>query len=95
MSGAFVIGHVTVKDPSKWAEYRAQVPATLVAWRGEVLLRGRRAAVLGGSHHHTDAVVLRFPDLAAAASWHGSAAYQALIPLRMQAADVDLVSFEA
>lgn len=94
MSQAFVIGHISIKDPGKWAAYRDRVPATLAPWKGEVVVRGRCAAVLSGHHRHTDTVVLRFPDLAAAMGWHASPAYQALIALRTQAADVDLVSFE-
>ena len=32
MNMAYVIGHITVKDAAKWAEYRARVPATLAPW---------------------------------------------------------------
>ena len=95
MSAACVIGHISIKDAQKWAQYCAQVPATIAPWNAELVFRGRRAAVLGGDHARTDTVVLRFPDLASADAWFSSAAYQALIPLRMQAADVDLISFEA
>lgn len=91
---AYVIGHISVKDAAKWAEYRAGVPATLAPWGAEVLARGRNAAVLDGSHRHTDTVVLRFPDLAAVRAWHASPAYQALVPLRREAAEVDLVCYE-
>lgn len=94
MSHAYVIGHITVKDPGQWARYRDQVPATLAPWGAELLLRGKLAGVLGGSHAHTDTVVIRFPDLEAVNGWHSSAAYQALIPLRQTAADVDLLIFE-
>ena len=90
---ACVIGHITVKDEDKWAQYRAQVPATLAPWGAELLFRGQRAAVLSGDHAHTDTVVIRFPDTAAVDGWYQSAAYQALIPLRQQAADLDLVVF--
>ena len=90
---ACVIGHITVRDEDKWAQYRAQVPATLAPWGAELLFRGQRAAVLSGDHAHTDTVVIRFPDAAAVDGWHQSAAYQALIPLRQQAADLDLVVF--
>ena len=90
---ACVIGHITVKDEEKWAQYRAQVPATLAPWGAELLFRGQRAAVLSGEHPHTDTVVIRFPDAAAVAGWYNSPAYQALIPLRRQAADLVLVSF--
>ena len=91
---AYAIGHITVKQPEQWRDYCSQVPATLAPWHGEVLLRGRRMTVFNGVHDHTDTVVLRFPDAAAAAGWHASAAYQALIPLRDAAADVVLVAFE-
>lgn len=26
---AYVVGHITVKDPHKWDQYRSAVPATL------------------------------------------------------------------
>jgi uncharacterized protein (DUF1330 family) len=90
---ACVIGHITVRDEEKWAQYRGQVPATLAPWGAELLFRGQRAAVLSGEHTHTDTVVIRFPDLAAVDAWYASPAYQALVPLRQQAADLDLVVF--
>jgi uncharacterized protein (DUF1330 family) len=90
---ACVIGHITVKDAEKWAQYRAQVPATLQPWNAELLFRGTAQRVLGGQHTHADTVIIRFPDTAAVDGWYQSAAYQALIPLREQAADLVLVSF--
>lgn len=92
---AYVIGHITVLDPAKWAEYRSRVPATLAPWGAELVFRGEKLAVLGGSHPHTDTVVIRFPNAAAIDGWFNSADYQALIPLRQQAADLDLISYEA
>ncbi len=91
---ACVIGHITVKDADKWAQYRAQVPATLAPWNAELLFRGQTDKVLAGEHQHTDTVVIRFPDQASVDGWYQSAAYQALIPLREQAADLVLISFK-
>lgn len=93
MSDAYVIGHITVRDADKWAEYRSRVPATLAPWGAELVFRGRRTAVLAGEHSHADVVVIRFSDQAAVAAWHASPAYQALIPLREQAAEVVLLSY--
>lgn len=95
MSSAYVIGHITVKDAQAWSEYRSRVPATLAPWRAELLLRGQLAAVLAGQHTHPDTVVIRFPDLQAVDGWYSSAAYQALIPLREQAAELVLLAYEA
>lgn len=90
---ACVIGHIAVRDEQKWVEYRDQVAATLTPFAGEVLFRGRKARVLGGAHAAELTVVIRFPSLDAAHGWFDSPAYQRLIPLRMLAADVELVSF--
>jgi uncharacterized protein (DUF1330 family) len=95
MSSAYVVGRISVKDPDRWAEYRARVPDTLVPWGGELVFRGRRAAVPSGEEPHPDIVVIRFPSLEAANAWHASPAYQALVPLRLQAADVVLAMYEA
>lgn len=95
MSNACLIGHITVKDAAKWAEYRSRVPATLAPWGAELVFRGSRLTILAGEHPHADVVVIRFPAREAIDGWHSSASYQALIPLRQQAADVVLLAYEA
>ncbi len=90
---AYVIGHITVKDAEKWTQYRSQVPATLAPWGANLVCRGKRLHVLSGEHLHTDMVVIRFPDSASVDNWFNSRAYQALIPLRNQAAEMVLVSY--
>lgn len=94
MSAAYVVGHITVKHPEKWAEYRSQVPATLAPWSAELVFRGKQFAALAGANPHADIVVIRFPELAALNGWFASPAYQALIPLREQAADIVLLAYE-
>lgn len=92
-SAALVLGHITIRDTARWAEYRALVPATLIPWGGELLFRGEDARVLSGNHSRANVVALRFPSAEAAEEWYRSAGYQALIPLRESAADVDLVLY--
>jgi len=94
MSAAYVVGHITVKNAEKWAEYRSQVPGTLAPWGAELVFRGNRVAVLAGESPHADIVVISFPDISAVNGWHASPAYQALIPLRQQAAEMVLLSYE-
>ncbi len=94
MNNAYAIGHITVKDQEKWTEYRNRVPATLEPWGGELIFRGKLFSVLSGDHTHTDTVVLRFPDLSALNNWHASPEYQSLIPLRQEAAEVELLAYE-
>ncbi len=94
MSHAYVVGHITVKNAEKWAEYRARVPGTLAPWGAEVVFRGKRVAALAGEIPHPDAVVIRFPSVAAVDAWFSSSAYQSLIALRQEAAEMVLLSYE-
>ena len=59
MNSAYVVGHLTVKDADRWAEYRRQVPATLAPWGGELVFRGTQIATLAGHSPHPDIVVIR------------------------------------
>lgn len=92
---AYIIGHISIKDPAKWSDYCSKVPGTIAAWGGELVFRGKKTAVLSGTHGQTDTVVARFPDKDALTGWHASPEYQALIPLRDAGADVTLVAYEA
>ncbi|OIR07764.1 hypothetical protein GALL_100460 [mine drainage metagenome] len=94
MSTAYLVGHTTVKDAAKWIDYRDQVSATLAPWGAEIVFRGKRIVVLAGEHPYEDVVVIQFPNKEAIENWHSSPAYQALIPLREQAAEMVLLSFE-
>ncbi len=94
MKNAYLIGHITVKDAEKWSEYRSKVPVTLVPWGGELVFRGSLSSVLAGNHKHTDTVVIRFPDLQSLTDWHSSQEYQSLIPIRQEAAKIDLLTYE-
>ncbi len=95
MRNAYVVGHISIKDPEKWDAYRRQVPDTLLPWHAELVFRGKKDADLSGDSPYSDIVVIRFPDIAAVGNWFSSPAYQALIPLRQQAAEVVLTSYQA
>ena len=94
MPHACLVGNITVKDPQKWADYTRQVPGTLAPWGAELVFRGKQVAAFAGGSPHADIVVIRFPDVTAVNGWFSSAAYQALIPLRQQAAEVVLLCYE-
>jgi uncharacterized protein (DUF1330 family) len=93
MTTAYLVGQVSIKNIEKWKAYREQVPATLLPWGAVITFRGKLSAVLIGEHPYTDIVVIQFPSQAALNAWHESASYQALIPLRQQAAEVVLLSY--
>lgn len=94
MSNAYIVGQITVKNPELWAEYCSKVPETVAPWGGTLIFRGKQVAALAGESPYSDIVVVNFPSLDALNSWFASTAYQSLIPLRQQAADVLLLSYE-
>jgi len=91
---AYLIGHITVRDPALWSEYTAGVRESLQPFGAEVVFRGRRLALLAGALDGDQAVVVRFPDPTALQQWFRSPAYQSLIPLRDRAATVVLAGYE-
>jgi len=88
MNNAYFVGQITVKNEEKWDEYRSKVPESLVPWNAELVFRGKQADIQAFGSPHPHIVVIRFPSLACAEGWHQSEAYQALVPLRLEAADV-------
>lgn len=92
---AFLIGHITVKNMDKWEAYVEGVQKSLEPFESEIVFRGKRAAVLAGEHNHENTVVIKFADQPTLQRWYHSDAYQALIPIRDQAADVVIISYDA
>ncbi len=84
---AYVIAFVKVKDPQKMQEYAAQAGGTFAAFGGTPMIRGKVVEVLAGTHGGQASLTIKFPDAKSAHDWYHSPAYQALIPLRDQAAE--------
>jgi uncharacterized protein (DUF1330 family) len=92
---AYLIGHITIKDPAQWKRYTDGVAKSLTPFGAEIIFRGKRSTVLCGDHSYSHAVVIKFPDQPTLQQWYNSKAYQDLIPIRDQAADVVLISYDA
>ena len=92
---AYLIGQITIKDQDKWNTYVEGVGKSLTPFNAEIVFRGRRAKVLAGNHPHEHTVVIKFADQATLQAWYNSPAYQEIIPIRDEAADVVIVSYDA
>ena len=90
---AYLIGHITIKNPDKWKIYVEGVQQSLIPFEAEVVFRGKRASVLAGDHPHQHTVVIKFPDQPTLQQWYRSDPYRALIPVR-EAADVVIISYD-
>ncbi len=91
---AYCVGQIRVKDVAAWEQYRSKVGATIVQYGGEILFRGGLQQVFSGAGAHDSVVALRFENIESAKRWHDSPEYQALIPVRDEAAEVTLTLYQ-
>jgi len=90
----FFIATSRIKDPQKFADYGSRAGATFAPFGGELVIRGKAGETIVGGSDHQAVGVVRFTDSAALNAWYHSADYQALIPLRDEAAEMTLVTYE-
>lgn len=91
---AYAIAHIRqVTIGPAIEECIRKIDATLAPFRGRFLVHGGRTEVLEGSWPG-HLVVLEFPDMDAACRWYTSPAYQAIVRLRTENSDGDLVLVE-
>jgi uncharacterized protein (DUF1330 family) len=91
---AYIIAHMTIKDPVQWRKYVQAVPGTITAFGGEPVFSGQVMVVYEGPHCSQLTMVLKFPNLNSLESWYASPEYQAIIPFRTAGADVQIIAYE-
>lgn len=90
---AFFVATVTIKDPDKFREYAQKAAATFAPHGGEAVLRGGADEALVGKLDHQAVGIVKFPSAEALLAWFGSASYQAIVPLRDEAAEMTIVTY--
>ncbi len=71
-------------------EYLERIDATLAPFQGRFLVHGAEPDVMEGSWPG-HVVVLEFPDRERARAWYASPAYQAILPLRTNNSEADIM----
>jgi uncharacterized protein (DUF1330 family) len=71
---AYVIAMLDVTDAAAYERYKAAAPPTIAAAGGRYLARGGES-VLEGNHDGRRMVILEFPSVEAARTWHQSSEY--------------------
>lgn len=93
MPKGYWIGHVSVDDPAAYDAYRKANAAAFGKYGARFLVRGAPQEVVEGSLRPR-AVVIEFPDLAAARACYASPEYQAARALRLPVSLADLCIVE-
>ena len=91
---AYLVGNISVHNPSLYETYRLQVPALIAAHGGRYLVRGGAVEVLEGDPQVARQVILEFPDMRSLKAFYFSAEYQALVAIRQQAATGSIIIIE-
>jgi uncharacterized protein (DUF1330 family) len=91
---AYLIAHLTVTDPEAFQVYGAAVPAVIERFGGRYLMRGGAVETLEGQWRVPRLVVIEFPGLDQAKRFYHSADYQEILPLRLAAAQGEVVLAE-
>ncbi|WP_019144959.1 DUF1330 domain-containing protein [Aeromicrobium massiliense] len=96
MSGrrGYAIGHLRgVRLGPDIRRYLEEIEATMAPFGGEFLVHGTTAEVLEGPPVG-DVILIGFPSVQAARDWYASPAYQAILPLRTEHAQSNVVLLE-
>ena len=92
---AFFIANISeMKNPEKFQEYGQKAGKTLQPFGGELIIRGKRHAVLTGNSTSVACGVIGFPSLQKLEAWYASAEYQAIVPLREEAVTMHITAYE-
>jgi len=91
----YLIGQITVANPTLWQEYVTGVAESLKPFNASIVFRGKRSQVLAGENERELVVVIKFADRSTLDGWFQSEKYQSLIPLRDRAAEVTITTYDA
>lgn len=83
---AYFVAEFTLNDAPAMRPYAQGVAATLVPYGGEFVARGGNTETVEGDPVRGGIVIIRFPSVAKAHEWYGSAAYAPLKAIRLRSA---------
>lgn len=80
-----------VKDREAFQQYADQVKVLIAKYQGRYLVSDRTPDVREGEFPYARIVIVEFPSAEAARAWYDSAEYQAIVPLRRQAFEANII----
>lgn len=90
---AFFVAQINIKNPEKFQQYAQGAGASMQPYGGELVTKGKAARQLAGVSEYGNVAIVSFPNQESLESWFESDAYQNLISLRDEAADMLLTSY--
>ena len=91
---ALLVVHANIKNTDKLAQYSQQAAKTLSEFNAAIKNKGQLNQVLHGEHDFQSIALIEFPDLESIKNWYQSESYQALLPIRNEAAEMVFTSYQ-
>jgi uncharacterized protein (DUF1330 family) len=91
---AYVIVNIDITDPVRFEEYRRLAAPTVAAFGGRYIVRGGRTEILEGDWTPHRVVILEFPTFARAKEWWSCPEYVAIMKIRHESAQTDMILVE-
>ncbi len=91
---AFFIAQVKLKDDEKFQAYAAREKAIFAEFGAELITRGKVMGSIAGDLSHNAVAIIKFSDMHNLEAAFATDAYQAIIALRDEAADITIVKYE-
>ena len=80
-----------VKDQAAFQEYAEKVAPLIAKYSGRYLVSDRSPQMRNGEFPYARIVIVEFPTIESAQLWYDSAEYQAIVPIREQAFDANII----
>jgi len=90
---AYLIGNYDVTNPEGFSPYGPAVGPTIQAHGGKILVAGPGSKAIEGSPRQFS-VIVEFPSMDALQGWYDSPEYQAILPLRLDNTEGQMVVAE-
>jgi uncharacterized protein (DUF1330 family) len=78
---------IEIADPAAYEAYRTKVPDIISTHGGRILVRGGDPQPFDGAMPHRRHVIVEFDSPEAVKKFYYSEAYQAVLPIRLNASD--------
>jgi uncharacterized protein (DUF1330 family) len=85
MPKGYFFVEIEITDPAAYEAYRTKVPDIISAHGGRILVRGGDPQPFDGTMPQRRRVIVEFDSPGAVKAFYHSAAYQAVLPIRLNA----------
>ena len=94
MPAAYLVSTSEVKDQELMQDYAEKAGPTIEPYGAELLAATTEVAHMDGSWKPSRVVLFRFPSMERARAWYNSPEYQAIVDMRLKAAESSLIFIE-